>query len=174
MPDAGKDAEECQPLDAEDFWMSLDEQQQAWAREAVEAEIDLNALQQQLADANATIKRQLIWAQVGMKGKAEDDRENADRLVAINTTVGKLEQQLADWKALCIEEQQRNVANKELFEQVEQQLADARQERDRYREALLEIRAMASVAGYDAGHEGIYSRARAALNPGAKGETDGK
>lgn len=62
----------------------------------------------------------------------------------------------------------------DLYHKALDALADVRQERDRYREALLEIRAMASVAGYDAGHEGIYSRARAALTPGAKGETDGE
>lgn len=51
----------------------------------------LNALQQQVRELAATVERQRIWAQVGMKGKAEDDRENADKLVAINQQVTELE-----------------------------------------------------------------------------------
>lgn len=48
-------------------------------------------LQQQVTDLEATIERQRIWAQVGMKGKADDDRENAERLVAVNKQVTELE-----------------------------------------------------------------------------------
>lgn len=93
---------------------------------------------------------------------------------AVEAYLNALQQQLADVTAERDARAFDADTLDDLYHKALDALADVRQERDRYREALLEIRAMASVAGYDAGHEGIYSRARAALTPGAKGETDGE
>lgn len=51
----------------------------------------LNALEADNAHLREQVARQRVWAQVGMRGKAEDDQANADKLVAINQLVADLE-----------------------------------------------------------------------------------
>lgn len=52
----------------------------------------LAAAEAALSEANATIQRQLVWSTAGLHGKAEDDRVNADKLMAINAMVNDLEE----------------------------------------------------------------------------------
>lgn len=54
----------------------------------------LNTLTQQNESLQDTVKRQSIWAQAGMRGKAEDDLANADKMVRYDALVGGLESEI--------------------------------------------------------------------------------
>ena len=59
--------------------------------EAAKEIVALQALRTENDALKATITRQMVWATAGMHGKAEDDRINADKLVAYDELVARIE-----------------------------------------------------------------------------------